>query len=135
MTKARWTGRAGALLVAVAFTVGLAACGGGGDSGSSQGYVQPKGASTETLSFDAKNFSFTPDKASARPGIATIELTASSGQHDFVFDGAYSGFQLEADSGGGTQKMKIDLKPGTYTFYCSFPGHRQAGMQGTLTVK
>ena len=28
-----------------------------------------------------------------------------------------------------------DLKPGTYEFYCPVPGHRAAGMQGTLTVK
>ena len=64
-----------------------------------------------------------------------IDLSAKNGIHDFVFDGAYSGFRLEADGGGGTQKQKIDLKPGTYTFYCTYPGHRQAGMQGTLTVK
>ncbi len=36
---------------------------------------------------------------------------------------------------GGTSQVTATLKPGSYTFYCSVPGHRQAGMQGTLTVK
>jgi plastocyanin len=35
---------------------------------------------------------------------------------------------------GGTKALKLQLKPGKYTFYCSVPGHRQAGMEGTLTV-
>jgi uncharacterized cupredoxin-like copper-binding protein len=35
---------------------------------------------------------------------------------------------------GGTSKVTVTLKPGTYTFYCPVPGHRQAGMQGTLKV-
>ncbi len=127
--------RFAALSVVLVGAVVFAACGGGGGGGSSQGYVEPKGASTETISIDAQNFSFTPDKITAKPGIATIALTAKSGIHDLVFDhGAYSGFRLEADSGGGTQKLKIDLKPGKYTFYCTYPGHRAAGMEGTLTV-
>ena len=37
---------------------------------------------------------------------------------------------------GGKSSVTIkDLKPGTYEFYCPVPGHRAAGMQGTLTVK
>jgi plastocyanin len=36
---------------------------------------------------------------------------------------------------GGSRGLTLNLKPGTYTFYCSVPGHRQAGMQGTLVVK
>src|SRR5262245_47152745 len=38
-------------------------------------------------------------------------------------------------SGGETAQLKVALKPGTYTFFCAIPGHRQAGMEGTLTVK
>jgi uncharacterized cupredoxin-like copper-binding protein len=29
----------------------------------------------------------------------------------------------------------VNLKPGTYEFYCPVPGHEQAGMKGTLTVQ
>lgn len=36
---------------------------------------------------------------------------------------------------GGTSTVSADLKPGTYTFYCSVPGHEAAGMTGTLVVK
>jgi len=120
-----------ALLAAVAF----AACGGGGDGGSAKGYVEPKGKSTATIAIEAGNFYFKPNAITANAGIATIALTAKNGIHDLVFDGAYSGFTLEADGGGGTQSKKIDLKPGKYTFYCSITGHRAQGMEGTLTVK
>jgi uncharacterized cupredoxin-like copper-binding protein len=36
--------------------------------------------------------------------------------------------------GGGRSTVTATLKAGTYTFYCSVPGHEQAGMRGTLTV-
>jgi len=130
-----WKRRVGATLAAVAMTVGFAACGGGDDGGSDKAYVEPKGPSTETIEIEAKNFSFTPDKITANPGIATIELVAENGIHDLVFDGAYPGFIVEAEGGGDAQSKKIDLKAGKYDFYCSITGHRAAGMEGTLTVK
>ena len=35
---------------------------------------------------------------------------------------------------GGSKTLSLNLKPGTYKFFCSVPGHRMAGMEGTLTV-
>jgi len=36
---------------------------------------------------------------------------------------------------GGSKTLTLDLKAGTYKFFCSVPGHRMAGMEGTLTVQ
>jgi plastocyanin len=130
-----WKRRTGALLFAVAMIVGFTACG-GDDHHDSAAYVEPKGPSTETISVEAGNYYFKPDKITAEPGIATIKLTAENGIHDFVFDDdAYPGFHLEADGAGGSQSKKVDLKAGKYTFYCTITGHRAQGMEGTLTVK
>jgi len=134
MTRVR--GRAAAVAALLAAGLLLAACGGGGGGGDDEkAYVEPKGPAQETISIEAKNFSFTPDDISSEPGIVELELVGKGGLHDLVFDdGAYPGFQLEVN-GSATDAKKIDLKAGKYTFYCTFPGHRSAGMEGTLTVK
>jgi plastocyanin len=36
---------------------------------------------------------------------------------------------------GGSKVLTLNMSPGIYKFYCSVPGHRMAGMEGTLTVK
>ena len=38
-------------------------------------------------------------------------------------------------SSGGTSQVTVSLKPGTYQFLCTVPGHAAAGMKGVLTVK
>jgi plastocyanin len=35
---------------------------------------------------------------------------------------------------GGTKTLKVGLRPGTYTFLCTVPGHAAAGMEGKLTI-
>jgi plastocyanin len=53
-------------------------------------------------------------------------VTVESSSHKIL--GALPTFQ------GGSKVLTLDLKPGTYKFFCSVPGHRMAGMEGTLTV-
>lgn len=54
--------------------------------------------------------------------------------HDFTVDE----FGIEDPLAGGAQTtvtIPADAAPGTYTFYCSVPGHREQGMEGTLTIE
>ena len=51
-----------------------------------------------------------------------------------MFDnGKVPGFKLQANS-GQSDELKVDLKPGKYTIFCDLPGHREAGMEGSITV-
>ena len=70
----------------------------------------------------------------ALAGVNAIKLDGKGGTHDLVFDDdKVPGFQLDVNGDGTSEELKLDLKPGKYTYYCSIPGHR-ASMEGTLTV-
>jgi uncharacterized cupredoxin-like copper-binding protein len=76
---------------------------------------------------------FVTDAATATPGKITVKMTNKSGTpHDIVIDGKGKGQIVQ---NGGVSQFQADFTAGSYTFYCSVPGHRQAGMQGKLTVK
>jgi plastocyanin len=129
MNRARRFARLAA--VTAATVVVFAACGGGGGSSS---YKQPTGPAQTTIAVSSHNFAFDPNNITAPAGVDAIKLSSTESQHTLVFDGGKApGFKLQASSGKSDQ-LKVNLKPGTYTFYCSIPGHREAGMQGTLTV-
>jgi plastocyanin len=74
---------------------------------------------------------------SAPPGKTTIKFTnASPVPHNVVI--ASAGGQVIAQTPvftAGTKSVTASLTAGTYTFYCSVPGHREAGMKGTLVVQ
>jgi plastocyanin len=121
-----------AFAIAVAVTALVAACGGGGGGGSS--YKEPKGPAQTTLDIKGGNFFFDPKDAEVPAGIVAIKMESEGGLHTLVFDdGKVPGFKLEASS-GNSDELKVDLKPGKYTIYCDIPGHREAGMEGTITV-
>lgn len=55
--------------------------------------------------------------------------------HDVSLEGGQVDEQGETVDQGGTSTVSAQLAPGEYTFYCSVPGHREGGMEGTLTVR
>lgn len=64
--------------------------------------------------------------------VVALVLTAADVTHDLVIDEV--GFPLEAEPGEPAEGgLRID-DPGTYTAYCSVAGHREAGMETTVTV-
>jgi plastocyanin len=74
--------------------------------------------------------------AQAKAGQVTIESKNPQPiGHDIAIEGNGVNAKGAVVQGGGTSKFTTTLKPGTYTFYCSVPGHRQGGMVGKLTVK
>jgi mono/diheme cytochrome c family protein len=81
---------------------------------------------------------YTVKAASATAGPLTITMTNASGTpHNLALQSGTSGPVLARTNvvPTGTQQISVNLKPGTYTFFCEVPGHRASGMFGTLTVK
>jgi plastocyanin len=74
--------------------------------------------------------------ATAKAGKVKIESQNKSAvDHDISIEGNGVNQKGNVVKNGATSEVDVDLKPGSYTFYCSVPGHREAGMQGKLTVK
>lgn len=79
---------------------------------------------------------FDKSALAAKAGPVTIDMTNDSPvPHDVAIKGGGVNEKGKTVEGGATSTASATLKPGKYTFYCSVPGHEQAGMEGTLTVK
>jgi plastocyanin len=83
----------------------------------------------------AGQLAYTTKSLSAKAGKVTIDFSnASPVEHDVaIAQGSTVAGQTPVFT-GGSKTLTITLKPGSYTFYCTVPGHRAAGMEGTLTV-
>lgn len=81
--------------------------------------------------------SFTQKTATAKAGAVKIVFSNSAPvPHNLTVVDA-GGKTIGATptfSGGGNKTLSATLQAGTYTYYCSVPGHRAAGMEGKLTV-
>jgi plastocyanin len=150
-------------LAVAAVALGLSACGGSSGSSSSSTPAPAASSTTSTASSAPATstaassgapsaasssisvaadpsgaLKFTKSTLTAKAGTVTISFTNSSPlAHNLTVQQGTSGTVIGATPTfmGGTKTVKLTLKAGTYTYYCSVPGHRAAGMQGTLTVQ
>ncbi len=150
-----------ALPVALALVIAslaLAACGGSDDSSSSAdtqsqtGTVEGGGDSTgaeaeggsagsaSAVDIDAvegSDLAYEQKSVDATAGKVTVNFTNPQAiPHDVDIEDASGEDVGETDLvSEDSASVAVDLKPGTYTFFCSVPGHREAGMEGTINVK
>jgi uncharacterized cupredoxin-like copper-binding protein len=107
--------------------------------GGETGKKPPPGQVAQTLTVNvAAGSRLAFDKASVTAKTGTVRLVTNNPQavpHNISLEGP-GGLDLHGKTvpKGGSSQVSAKLKPGKYTFYCSVPGHRQAGMEGTLTV-
>jgi len=141
--------KASVLLVAIALALfGLAACGGDDDDDSGE-TTAAETTTTDTAAADGgaggggavqitttEGISYDEKSAQAPAGAVTVSYDNMADiPHDVTIEDE-SGQELAATDviTGSTAETTVDLQPGNYTFYCSVPGHREQGMEGTLTV-
>ncbi len=132
-------------------SVALVACGSsgstttttpaGGGTGASTGGAGGGAAGGQTLKLatdPSGQLKYTTDHLSAKAGNVTIDLTNTQALSHDVAVANSSGTVLGTAplvAQGSTSVTLKNLKPGAYTYFCTVPGHKDAGMQGTLTVK
>jgi len=138
-------------IVAALAVLGLAACGGGSsDNNDSTAAATPPPATTtggaggggaaSTVDISTppgSDLAYDQKSADAKAGSVTIDFDNKQAQpHDVAVEDS-SGKELGATElvSSGTSNTTVDLTAGSYTFFCTVPGHREAGMEGTLTVK
>jgi plastocyanin len=137
----------------------LAACGGSSSSSEPTGASEPTteesggnaggeeneggeaegggGGGTLAIETAASGLAYASNTATTKAGTVTVDFTnPQSVGHDVAFESSSGETigQTEVVS-EGESSTTVELEPGTYTFYCTVPGHREAGMEGTLTVK
>lgn len=145
-------------LTLIAASLALVACGGGDSSdttaaetqaestesgGEASGGGEAEGGTAGSASVvdfetpEGTDLAYTTTEAEAAAGKVTINFTnVQAIPHDVSIED--DGGETIAKTGvvsEGSASAEANLEPGTYTFYCSIPGHREAGMEGTLTVK
>lgn len=118
-------------LSVLAFLV-LAGCSAYG--GSREPQKPPPPAAAGGIAITASYPKFQPNQIEAAKEKATrLDLTSSDVSHTFTVDDL--GINISIPAGKSVSQDITAARSGAFAFYCAVPGHRQAGMEGKLTVK
>jgi plastocyanin len=135
-------------LVLVGVLAAIAGCGSSSSNNTTSSASTPPAPATTTPSSATASssltiaadpsgqFAFVQKTASAKAGTVTITFQNSAPVAHNLTIADSTGAQVAATPtiSGGSETLTVTLKSGTYTYFCTVPGHRAAGMQGTLTV-
>lgn len=146
-----------ALLVLALASFALVACGSSGSENSSESTStesskestsgaaagesgKKPGGAAEKLEFEADpqgQLAYTTTEETAKAGEVEIDFNNPQAlQHDVAIENSKGEVVAQTELiDSGSDSTTANLKPGTYTFFCTVPGHREAGMEGTLTVE
>jgi plastocyanin len=119
----------------VLIAAALAGCGGSKKASATPAATTSGPATSLKLSADKSALKFDKTSLTAPAGKVTITMSNPSNlEHNIAIEGNGLDTAGQIVGHGGTSTVTANLKAGTYTFFCAVDGHRQAGMQGTLTV-
>lgn len=107
----------------------------GGGQAKPEGGAKGPGGTVE-LAADPSAIAFDTTALNSKPGKVTIDFTNPSPlEHNVAIEEDGKQLAISDTIAEGKTSVTADLAPGTYTFLCTIPGHAQAGMEGTLTVR
>jgi uncharacterized cupredoxin-like copper-binding protein len=94
------------------------------------------GGGGETVDISETEFKIDPADPTVKAGSVTFAVSNDGSQvHNLEIEGNGVEEETEDLDGGQSAELTVDLEPGTYEMYCSIDGHRDLGMEGSITVQ
>ncbi len=130
--------RARLLALVAALAMALAACSGGGTDDTADAGGDAPAADAGAAVFvgnDSLQWASAPATAELADGQLEVTIECEGAvPHNIVFEGVDGDAVVAECSGEDTGTGTLTAEPGTYTYYCAIPGHREAGMVGEITL-
>lgn len=130
---------------AVLSVLALAACGGDDDADNEAATAPPAATGAtrdpgneDAVRVDLDEFSLAPSEVGVERGAAIEAVNVGNTPHNLVVKRGEKGDEVigtETFPGGERRTLEVDADPGRYTLVCTVPGHREAGMTGTIPVR